>query len=220
MSRMYRFRGWLLTLCATVSLSACATAPVKPSAMEAASPRSILIVPVVNQSLNVTAPDYFLATISRPLADKGYYVFPVNAVKRLLEDDGLSDADLVHSAPTPRLARLFGADSVLYVSIERWDARYLVFATQVTVQLSYVIKDGRTDQVLWQNRQTIVYQPDTSNSGNPLVNLAVNAVNAAITKAAPNYLPLARQANQQAFSSREIPPGPYAFEESSSRAAR
>lgn len=212
MSRQRCFLQATLALILAVGLSACATTPLKPSAMEAARPRSILIVPVVNQSLNVNAPDYFLSTVSRPLADKGYYVFPVNAVKRLLEDDGLSDADLVHNAPASRLASLFGADSVLYVSIERWDARYLVVATQVTVQLSYVIKDGRTDQVLWQDKQTIVYQPESSNSGNPLVDLAVNAVNAAITKAAPNYLPLARQANARAFNDREIPPGPYALE--------
>jgi hypothetical protein len=203
--------GGLLALLLLV-LSGCATAPRQASALEAASPRSILIVPVVNQSLNVAAPDYFLSTVSRPLVDKGYYVFPVNAVKRLLEDDGLSDANLVHNAPASRLARLFGADAVLYVSIDRWDARYLVVATQVTVQLSYTIKDGQTDEVLWQDRQTILYQPETANSGNPLVDLAVNAVNAAITKAAPNYLPLARQANQQAFNHREIPPGPYALE--------
>ena len=79
----------------------------------AEDPRSILIVPVVNRSVDVEAPDYFLSTATLPPAERGYYIFPVNLVKRLLEDDGLSDADLVHSADPTRVAELFGADTVL-----------------------------------------------------------------------------------------------------------
>jgi len=201
-----------LCLMAIVMLGGCASLPEqKPSAMAAAAPRSILIVPVINQSINVTASDYFLSTVSRPLADRGYYVFPVNATKRLLEDDGLADANLVHNAPASRIGRLFGADAVLYVSIDRWDARYMLLATQVTVKISYLIKDVHTDQELWSDTETIVYQPESSHSGNPMADMAANFINAAILKAAPNYLPMARQANVQAFNHREIPPGPYAL---------
>jgi hypothetical protein len=96
-------------------------------------PESILIVPVVNRSADVDAPDYFLSTATLPIAERGYYVFPVNLVKRLLEDDGLSDANIVHSADPTRLRELFGADAILYISIERWDARYAVLSTTVTV---------------------------------------------------------------------------------------
>ena len=73
------------------------------------------------------APDYYLSTAAKPLAERGYYVFPFNLVKRVMEDDGLADADMVHAADPVRLASLFGADTVFYVSIERWDARYAVF---------------------------------------------------------------------------------------------
>jgi hypothetical protein len=74
---------------------------------------------VVNKSVDLNAADYFLSTVPIPLAERGYYVFPVNLVKRVLEDDGLADAFLVHSADPARLAALFGADAVLYVAIER-----------------------------------------------------------------------------------------------------
>jgi hypothetical protein len=134
---------------ALVALAAgCATAPRKDYAkLYAAQPRSILVVPVVNKSVNVDAPDYFLSTVPIPVAERGYYVFPVNLVKRVLEDDGLADAGLVHGADATRLAAMFGADSVLYIAIERWDAKYVVVATQVTVEFSYVLKDGRTGDV-------------------------------------------------------------------------
>ena len=68
-------------------------------------PRSILVVPVINKSIDVNAPDYFLATIATPLAERGYYVFPINMVKSVLADDGLSDANLVHAGDPHRLGQ-------------------------------------------------------------------------------------------------------------------
>lgn len=185
----------------------CATAPPKDYAkFVAAQPRSILVVPVVNKTVDVNAPDYFLSTVPIPLAERGYYVFPVHLVKRLLEDDGLADAALVHSADPTRLAALFGADSVLYITIERWDAKYVLVATSVTVEFEYTLKDGRTGDVLWVDRERMVYSSDGGNQG-----LLGAIVAAAITKAAPNYMPLARQANARAlaYPGPGFPAGPY-----------
>ncbi len=183
----------------------------------AASPRSILIVPVVNNSVDITAADYLLSTLTIPLAERGYYVFPINAVKRVLEDDGLADSALVHSAPTSKLANLFGADVVLYVVVEQWDAKYMFLTTTTTVALYYQIRDGKTDDVLWENRVKMVYQPDPGvNSGSVaglVASLIVKAVVAAIEKGSPNYMPLAHQANANAllrYPGTGIPLGPYA----------
>jgi hypothetical protein len=187
----------------------------------AASPRSILIVPVVNKSVDVTAADYMLSTLATPLAERGYYVFPINTVKRVLEDDGLADSSLVHSAATSKLVNLFGADVVLYVVVEQWDAKYAILTTTTTVALSYQIRDGKTDDVLWENSVKMVYQPNSGvNSGGGLGGLAaqliVKAVVAAMEKGAPNYMPLARQANINAlyrYPGTGIPFGPYANEQ-------
>lgn len=197
-------------------LAGCVTATPKDyTKFNAAKPTSILIVPVVNRSVEVTASDYFLSTVTIPLAENGYYIFPVNLVKRMLEDDGLSDASLVHNASAEKLANLFGADAVLYVTINQWDAKYMVLSTQVTVDMSYVIKCGKSGETLWDHNEKMVYVPQNNSSGNPLVDLIVMAVNAAVTKAAPNYVPLARQANNKTFTypGPGIPLGPYALVE-------
>jgi hypothetical protein len=203
--------GFLLSALAALVLSGCATVGKDYAAFRAADPRSILIVPVVNRSVDVNAPDYFLSTLAIPVAERGYYVFPVNLVKRLLEDDGLADADMVHTADTARLCSLFGSDSVLYASIDRWDSRYMLLTTQVTVELDYALKDCRTGDNLWREHKMMVYQPQTQNTGSPLGNLIVMALSAAATKAAPNYMPLARQANEQVFAypGPGLPAGPY-----------
>jgi hypothetical protein len=196
-----------------LALTGCASQMKKTdySALRTENPRSILVVPVINRSVEVNAPDYFLSTISKPLAERGYYVFPVHLVKRIMEDDGLSDADMVHAGDPARLGKMFGADSIMYVTIERWDAQYIVFSTTVTVEMKYRLASATTGETLWQNSQKLVYQPQNNNSGGGLAGLIAQAVSAAITKAAPNYVPLAQQANQQAIyvKGAGLPAGPY-----------
>jgi hypothetical protein len=193
---------------AVLAAAGCATPrPKDYTKFMSAQPRSILVVPVVNKSVDVTAADYFLSTIPIPLAERGYYVFPVNLVKRTLEDDGLADAGLVHGAEPTRLAALFGADAILYVTIERWDAKWVLVTTQVTVEFAYAIKDGKTGDTLWAEKRRMVYQSDGGNQGGLLGAI----VAAAITRASPNYMPLARQANATAlaYPGPGLPAGPY-----------
>jgi hypothetical protein len=56
-----------------------------------------------------------------------------------------------------------------------------------------------------------VYSPQANNGGG-LAGLIANAVVAALAKAAPNYMPLAHQANNQAINVKGtgLPAGPYA----------
>ncbi|MBQ0713587.1 MAG: DUF799 family lipoprotein [Paraperlucidibaca sp.] len=191
-------------------LAGCAAkpAPRDYSAFNRAAPRSILILPVVNRSNDVEAPNYFLSTIAVPFANRGFYVFPVNAVKSVMDAEGMADADLAHRADPTILGNLFGADAIMYVTINRWDARYAVLNTTVTVDFDYEIKDGRNGESLWKDKQTMLYSPQQNNSsGNLAVDLVVMAVTAMATKAKPNYLPLTRTANGAV--SLRVPQGPY-----------
>jgi len=203
----------ILVIAVAVFLAGCVAQPVKQdmSAFQAAAPRSILVVPVVNKSLDVDAPNYVLATLPIPIADKGYYVFPVNTTKYVLEQEGFYEGEQIHQQPTPVLAKLFDADAVLYVTIHRWDAQYAVFATVVTVEFEYrmVSKDGTQ---IWSEKKRMQYSPQNSNSGSPLAMLITSVVNAAVARAAPNYMPLTQQANRQVFvlGVNAIPNGPYA----------
>lgn len=173
-------------------------------------PRSILVVPVINNSVDVTASDLFLSTITVPIAEKGYYVFPVNLVKRVLEDEGLSDAVLVHKSSAKRLNNLFGADAVLYVTIEKWEALYAILSSEVNVAFSYEIRSGKTDEILWTGSSRMSYKPSNT-AGNPVAYLIVSAINAAVTKAKPPYEHLTKLANIQAlkYPGFGIPAGPY-----------
>jgi hypothetical protein len=200
---------WLFFL--ALALSGCTVAPKKDlSAFNAASPRSILVVPAVNKSLDVEAPNYLLSTLAVPLAEKGFYVFPVNTAKFILEQEGFYEGEQIHQQPPESLAKLFGADTVLYVTIVRWDAQYALISTTVTVQFEYRIV-GKDGAELWRATQVMQYSPQSNSTGNLMADLLVAAVNAAVTRAAPNYLPLTQQANQMVFvlGPNAIPNGPY-----------
>lgn len=203
-----RFFYWTIILI----LTGCNTQPVKKdmSAFTAAAPRSILVVPIINKSLDVDAPNYVLATLPMPLAEKGYYVFPVNTTKFVLEQEGLYEGDRIHNEPPTALAKLFDADAILYVTIHRWDAKYAIFATIVTVEIEYrmVSKDG-TD--IWNDKQKMEYTPQSNSSGSALGSLISAVISAAVARADPNYMPLTQQANREAFllSPNAPPDGPY-----------
>ena len=204
-----KIRNCTLMLAACALLTGCVTAPKKDlSAFTHAAPRSILVVPVVNKSLDVDAPNYVLSTLPVPVAEKGYYVFPTHTAKFVLEQEGYYEPERVHQMPAEELAKLFDADAVLYVTIHRWDAQYIVLSTQVTVEFDYKVV-GRDGTTLWADKQRVVYSPNNSQGG-----LIGALVNAAIARAAPNYMPLTRQANGQAFNGPgSFPNGPYKVQE-------
>ena len=181
------------------------------SAFDEAAPSSVLIVPVVNHSLDVDAPNYMLSTLTIPLAERGYYVFPVNTTKVVLEQEGFYEPDMVHAEDPVALAALFGADAILYVTINRWDAQYIVLSTQVTVDFSYRMVSS-AGQEIWTANKTMQYSPQRNNSsGSPLADLLAAAIIAAIDNAAPKYMSLTEKANDAVFRRgyQKIPTGPY-----------
>lgn len=210
-------RTKLLLLSLVLMLSGCAARSPDQSylvPLHEARIKSILIVPVQNNVIDVLAPTSVLATLPYSLAEKGYYTFPVNTVKTLLEAEGYYEAAEVHNAPAEQLASLFGADSILYVTIHEWDAKYILLSTTTEIDFEYKLVSANSD-LLWQARKQLAYSPQQQNStGNPLVDLVAMAITAAIERAAPNYLPLTRTANAQAFSGpgTALPPGPYSRE--------
>jgi hypothetical protein len=186
-------------------LSGCAVQPEKIdlSAFHTHKPRSIVIVPVLNETTEISAPSVFVSTITKPLAERGYYVFPVYLTDLVLRDFGLAEAGHIHQLETQRLFELFGADAALFITIKDWSSKYIVLASTVIVEMDYELKDTRTGTVLWRSKQQVAQ----SSGGGDLISMAVSA---AITAMLADYLPLARQANNQAFiPPRGLPAGPY-----------
>jgi len=199
-----------IVLASVVFISACETVPEEPydfSAFNTTAPKSILIVPIVNESVEVDAGNFMLTTMPKPVSEAGYYVFPVNTVKYLLEQEGFYEPEQVQSQAPESLAELFGADAILYATIKRWDARYIVLSTTITVAVDYKLV-GRDGTELWSESSEAEFTPQ-SDSNTGLLGMLVTA---AVARAKPNYIPVAQRANKQALltGKRAIPVGPYA----------
>lgn len=195
----------------TILLAGCAhvkDAKKDYSAFYAHRPRSIVVVPALNNTTEISAPVVFMSTISAPLAERGYYVFPVYLTDVLLKDLGLSEAGHIHQLPPSRFADLFGADAVLFVTIEDWSTKYILLSSAVVVHMKYELKDTRTGMSLWQQEQAAMRS--SGGGGGGVAGLIVMAIDAAITALAVDYEPLAREANQLVFlPPKGLPAGPY-----------
>jgi len=181
------------------------------SAYFAHEPRSILVVPAINETTAVEALPVYMTTITKPLAERGFYVFPVFLTDALLKDLGLPEAGLAHQLPVERYRELFGADAVLFVTIEDWSTKYIAIQTSTVVTVSMVLKDTRTGTVLWEGTAT-----GARNSGDGGGGLIGMLVAAAVTYAVNqmtdvDYRPLAEQANAFALvpAGTGLPAGPY-----------
>lgn len=131
--------------------SGCAVVPRRDySAFFEHHPRSILVVPARNDTTAVDAPDILNTTITRSLAERGYYVFPVYLTQDILRDLGLTNEGLVHTLSPQRYREIFGADAVLFVTITDWTTKYLFIASTVTVKLHYKLVDTHTGLVIWE----------------------------------------------------------------------
>ncbi|AWG86104.1 MULTISPECIES: DUF799 domain-containing protein [Vibrio] len=193
-------------------LSACQTTQIeRQTGFEEINPKSILILPVVNKSVDVDAPLAVYSSLPVMLAEKGYYVYPSNTVKTILEYEGLYEPAEVQALPTNKLADMFGADVFLYVTIEQWDTKYVLISSTTEVEFTYTFKD-REGNTIWEAAKKMEYTPQNSSSGNAIADLIGAVITAAIQRAAPDYMPLTRMANYQVFYTDKatyLPNGPY-----------
>jgi hypothetical protein len=130
-------------------LSACATQQTDYGPYRAHLPRSILVLPPLNETPDVNAPYVYLSTVTRPLAECGYYVFPVAAVDAFMKENGLPTAGEMHGASLGKLREVFGADAVLYVTLESWGQKYRIISSDTEVKARAHLVDVVTGTTLW-----------------------------------------------------------------------
>ncbi len=202
-----------VTLLAFVILATgCATqAPYDYSAFRESKPRSILVLPPLNQSPDVRAPYSMMATVTAPLAESGYYVFPVALVDQTFRENGMTNPGEIHDASPAKLAEVFGADAVLYITISEYGAKYFLIDSQVIVSASARLVDLRSGQLLWEGKASASNAEGRDNSGGGLAGMLISAL---IRQVANNLgdqgYPVARMTSHRLLTARPggLLPGP------------
>lgn len=191
-------------------LSGCSSTQTNSWAFEDEGIRSILVAPVISESTQVGSDMLMYSTATFPIAEKGYYPYPVETVKMVLEQEGLYEPERVYQMDSAKLASMFGADAVLKIKVNEWDAQYAVFNTTIFVDADYALYKADGTE-LWQDKAQYAWRSDGGQTQTSLLGLLVAATAAAIHRSAPDFRPAVNGLAE--YSVRLWKPGPTLREE-------
>jgi len=200
----------LIVLLSISVLTACATKPYDYTALKQSKPTSILVIPPNNQTVEVNAPYVFLSTITQPLAEKGYYVYPVSVIDNFMKENGLPTPAEMNAVPLDKLTEIIGPDAVLYTEILEWGQKYQLLSSKSVVSAKMKLVDAKTGVLLWNG---FAYAEQASGDGGGgiagvLLSAVVEQVVGSIVDRTPQ---LSRLANNNAIDNRYrgLLDGPY-----------
>lgn len=168
----------LAAVAGVVALMAGCAAPTKNvdyAAFKASKPRSIVVLPPLNESPDVGATYGMLSQVTVPLAEAGYYVLPVALVDETFRQNGLTAAGDIHGVPVAKLHDIFGADAALYVNITQYGTKYMVISSATVVTADAKLVDLRSGQTLWTGRASASSNEGNNNSGGGIIGMLVTA---------------------------------------------
>jgi hypothetical protein len=204
----------MAVLCvAILGIAGCANVPpYNYTNYRAHPPRSILVLPPLNESVSVEGTYSYLSTVTRPIAELGYYVFPVAVIDQYLKENGMPTAGEMHQVPLSKVHEILGADAVMYITLEQYGSKYQVLnsATMVIVRARMV--DTKTGTLLWEGRGAA--QQNSSGSGNILGDVIAAALTQAVNSGTDAAHGVCDQANHDLFHRKDhgLLYGPYSPE--------
>ena len=144
------------------------------TAFRESRPKSILVLPPLNSSPDINATYSMLAQTTAPLAESGYYVFPVTLVDETFKQNGLTNAADIHGVDAKKLNEIFGADAGLYVTISKYGTTYAVIDSVTVVSVDAKLVDLKTGALLWQGAAS-ASSNEGNNNGGGLVGMLITA---------------------------------------------
>jgi hypothetical protein len=165
------------TLVVVAALGGCATpSPYDYTAFKQNRPVSMLVLPPVNETPEVSATYGVLSQVTLPLAEAGYYVLPVSLMDETFRQNGLNHPAEIHDVSPQKLREIFGTDAAVYIKVTRYGTSYSVVASETRVTAQARIMDLRTGQLLWQGSATASSSESRNSSQGGLAELLVRAI--------------------------------------------
>ncbi|SCW99466.1 MULTISPECIES: DUF799 domain-containing protein [unclassified Pseudomonas] len=145
------------------------------SAFKQARPKSILVLPPINESPEVQASYALVSQVTYPLAEAGYYVLPIALVDETFRQNGLTTPNDIQGVAPGKLHDIFGADAALYITITEYGTRYMVISSETAVTASAKLVDLRTGTTLWTGSARASSEEGGNNGGGGLVGMLITA---------------------------------------------
>lgn len=185
-------------------LIGCVQTPLKKSQryhlLYTEKPKSIMIMPPINKSVNVEAKEQFHSSLIVPLTLSGYYVLPPLLTMDVLKEESAYDAETFINNSMKQVGALFGVDAVLFTTIHNWEKNSVL--NNITIKVEYMMKSAKTDSILFHRIGRITYSSQL-NSGNVWVDLVGQMLITSLQK----EIVVGRKCNM--FTLTDIPNGIY-----------
>ncbi len=191
----------------------CASKPYDYTNFRKYSPRSILVLPPLNSSGDVTGSYSCLATVTRPIAEKGFYVFPVEVIDRMLKENGLPTPGEMHQASLKKISEILAPDAVLYLNVTGYGTRFSVITSNTRVTIVGRLVHAKTGTLLWEGRATANESSSAQQSDGVLGMIVNAAVAQAVNSATDRAHDICRYVSHQLFLTPDhgLLDGPYAI---------
>ncbi len=132
-----------------ITLVACAE-PMRFEALEQVNPVRILVLPPQNNSPEIEGTYTFLSTISKPLGERGYYVYPVGVVDSYIKANGVTLPQEMNQIPLDKLNAQFAPDAILYTDIDYFGQKFALIDSYAYIDANLELVDAATGNTLWQ----------------------------------------------------------------------
>lgn len=173
------------------------------AAMYEDMPVTVLVMPPINNTSNVEAKDLLYTSISRPLAEAGYYVISPLLAMDILKAESAYDAELFIDSPLTAFRNYFGADAVVFSQIDTWTKRGFGIDTKIR----YIIKSTSSNEIIFDRSCDLHLDLQQNSGGNSALSALVDLAVSAISTATTDHIVAARKANYFIFS--DMPRGKY-----------
>ncbi|MDE6121825.1 MAG: DUF799 domain-containing protein [Duncaniella dubosii] len=180
-------KKYIVALAVAMSLASCSVNTItrgeQYSKIYEESPKTIVVMPPINETNFTEAKDYFYTTMYIPLCEKGYYVFSPFMVMEMFQEEGAYDSEMFLTSNLSQFRNVLGCDAVMFTKIKTWEKKAL--NGQIKVGVEYILRSAKTAETLYQREGLITL--DTSVSGGTsglgaLISLAATALNTATTE--------------------------------------
>jgi len=158
--------------------------PYDYTAFKNSRPKSILILPPINNTVDVKGTYSFYSNASKPLGEAGYYVFPISMVDELFKENGYTNPNDIHSIPSGKLREIFQADVALYLVIKDFGTKYSVVSSATVVTVEGTLVDLKSGSTIWSGKATASSEEGKDNNQG----LAVAMLSAIINQVASNFI--------------------------------
>ncbi|TCV95129.1 DUF799 domain-containing protein [Biostraticola tofi] len=173
---MNRIIAFTVMICALMLAGCAAPVPYDYTELKKSKPKSILVLPPINESPDINAGPSMLTQITQPLSEAGYYVLPVAVVDETFKQNGLTESTDIHALSTAKLQQIFGADAVMYVKVVEYGTSYMVISSDTRVTATATLVDLRSGALLWSGKASASSSEDNNhNNSNNLIAMLITA---------------------------------------------